>query len=80
VRKKRQVAHSSGRWPAHQPRRITMSHEKLWQVARSSAPKNHHESWEAVPRSLRSYRDERAGAPGLVLRSGNHEPQPVGFF
>jgi hypothetical protein len=30
------------------------------QVARSSAPKNHHETWKAVPRSSQFY-DEWAG-------------------
>jgi len=36
--------------------------EEGWdrQVARSSVPKNHDESREAVPRSSQSYRDERA--------------------
>lgn len=34
----------------------------IWQLLRSSSPKNHHKSRESVSRSSRFYRDERAGA------------------
>jgi hypothetical protein len=39
------------------------------QVARSSNPKNHHEPSEAVPRSSRPFRDERAARVPQVPRT-----------
>lgn len=40
------------------------------QLARSLAPKNHHKPREAVPRSSRPYRDERAGGPHPPINPG----------
>jgi RHS repeat-associated protein len=68
---------ATGRWPGHRPRRITLTHEKLWPVHRSfiamsgpGAPgASHLGTWDTSNRGLRLLR--QAGGPHLIRpRSG----------